>query len=64
VYSIYVKRNDLEKALKKAGWWFLRAGAKHDVWTNGKDTETVPRHREIKEFTAKSILKAANRSKT
>lgn len=41
------------------GWRFLREGANHEVWTNGKETEPVPRHREVNEMTAKAILKRA-----
>jgi mRNA interferase HicA len=52
-----VKRSDLERELKKAGWWFERHGGSHDIWTNGADQTQVPRHREINEYTAKSILR-------
>ena len=40
-----MKRRDLEKKLKKLGWELKRNGANHDVWTNGKITEEIPRHR-------------------
>jgi hypothetical protein len=36
-----------------------RQGARDEVWTNGKVTEAVPRHREIDEHTARSIIRAA-----
>lgn len=52
-----MKKRDLEKKLKNAGWFFLRSGADHDVWTNGEDIEAVPRHREINERLAKAIIK-------
>lgn len=52
-----MKRRELEKKLKKAGWRFLRSGADHDIWTNGKDIEPIPRHNEINERLAKAILK-------
>ena len=52
-----VKRRELEKRLKGNGWWYLRAGGKHDVWTNGEIEEYIPRHKEIKEGLAKRILK-------
>lgn len=55
-----MKKRDLEKKLKKAGWMFLRSGADHDVWTNGEDIEAVPRHREINERLAKAIIKKHN----
>jgi mRNA interferase HicA len=52
-----MKRADLERALKDAGYWFLRHGGSHDVWTNGKRNETVPRHNEISENLARRILR-------
>jgi mRNA interferase HicA len=57
-----VKRRDLERSLRDLGWWFLRAGGSHDVWTNGKISTTVPRHNEIKEMTAKGILDKATKN--
>lgn len=55
-----MKKRDLEKKLKKAGWMFLRSGGDHDVWTNGEDIEAIPRHREINERLAKAIIKKHN----
>ena len=52
-----MKKRDLEEKLKKAGWFFLRSGADHDVWSNGKEIEAVPRHKEINERLAKAIIK-------
>ena len=52
-----MKKRDLEKTLKALGWWFLREGGNHEVWTNGTDTEPVPRHKEINEMTAKAIIR-------
>lgn len=37
-----------------------RNGAGHDIYTNGTDNETIPRHREIKENLAKAIIKRRN----
>jgi mRNA interferase HicA len=54
-----MKRRDLEKKLKELGWWFLRRGGKHDVWTNGSEHEYVPRHKEIHEQLALKILHRA-----
>lgn len=64
VYSIFMKRKDLERQLKKAGWWFLRHGGRHDVWTDGENEEPVPRHNEINEILAKHILKKAKGGKS
>jgi mRNA interferase HicA len=57
-----LKRRDLERSLKDLGWWFLRPGGSHDVWTNGLINTTVPRHSEIKEMTAKGILNTASKN--
>jgi mRNA interferase HicA len=54
-----MKRNKLEKALKGLGWWFLRHGGNHDIWTNGDRQEPIPRHPEINERLAKAIIKKA-----
>jgi len=61
VYNIRVKKKDFEKILIKHKWYFLRHGANHDVWTNGEDIEPVPRHKEINEKLARSIIKRIKR---
>lgn len=55
-----MKRKDLEKLLKRNGWYLIRNGANHDVYTNGNEIEAIPRHREINEILAKSIIKKHN----
>ena len=57
-----MKQRDLVRQLRDLGWWFLREGGNHEIWTNGKETEAVPRHREINENTARGILKNAKRN--
>ena len=52
-----MKQRDLTRLLEQKGWWLLRHGADHDVWTNGKDTVSIPRHGEINEMLAKTIIK-------
>jgi predicted RNA binding protein YcfA (HicA-like mRNA interferase family) len=53
-----MKRLELLKILNSMGAVFVRRGGKHDVYfqpaTNMETT--VPRHDEIKKFTAKSII--------
>ena len=56
-----MRRKDLEKALRDLGWWFLRHGGKHDVWTDGERIEAIPRHAEINERLASAILKRVKR---
>jgi predicted RNA binding protein YcfA (HicA-like mRNA interferase family) len=51
------KRTDLIKMLEKNGWYLKRNGGGHDLYTNGEQTETIPRHREINEMLAKAIIK-------
>jgi len=52
-----LKRRDLLKKLKKAGWYFLREGSRHTLYTNGTKTEPIERHNEIPEELAKAILR-------
>ncbi len=52
-----MKQKDIVKILKENGWWFLRNGANHDVYTNGEQNVVIPRHNEIKRFMAEAILK-------
>ncbi len=56
-----MKRRELEQALRKLGWEFLRHGGRHDVWTDGERQEAIPRHSEISERLAKAILRRAKR---
>ncbi|MEE1137331.1 MAG: type II toxin-antitoxin system HicA family toxin [Acutalibacteraceae bacterium] len=56
---IKTKRTDLIKLLERNGWYLKRNGGNHDLYTNGKQTETIPRHKEIKENLAKVIIKRA-----
>lgn len=55
-----MKRRLLLKRLQLAGWYLLRNGANHDVYTNGHDMEPIPRHAEIDEQLARSILRKYN----
>jgi mRNA interferase HicA len=56
-----MKKTDVIRALKQAGWWLDRQGGSHEVWTDGNKTVTVPRHREINEFTARAIIRETKR---
>lgn len=57
-----MKRKKLEKKLTKLGWWLEKNGSNHDHWTNGNVKTTVPRHPDVNEMTAKSILKKASQN--
>ena len=52
-----MKRRDLIRKLEQNGWWHMRAGGNHDIYTNGKRIEPIGRHTEIDELLAKKILK-------
>lgn len=54
---IQIKRNDLIKLLENNGWQLKRNGGSHDIYTNGIENETIPRHKELKENLAKAIIK-------
>ena len=54
-----MKRKDLIKKLKAAGYRLDRTG-NHSIFEKpGSRPVQVPNHREINEYTAKAILKAA-----
>jgi predicted RNA binding protein YcfA (HicA-like mRNA interferase family) len=54
-----MKRTKLLQILNQMGVVFVRHGKKHDVYKQlaTKIETTIPRHDEVKEFTAKSIIK-------
>lgn len=52
-----MKRKDLIRLLERNGWWLHRSGANHDIYTNGRCSEPIPRHSEIKEQLAKAIIR-------
>ena len=51
-----LKRRDLEKLFRQNGWWPYAEG-KHTKWTDGKNIEEIPKHKEINERLAKSMIK-------
>ena len=51
------KRRDLIKLLIANGWYSKRDSGDHEIFTNGKASEPIPRHREIDEELAKSLEK-------
>ena len=54
-----MKRRDLIKELESKGFYLLRNGADHDIYTNGSIEMPVPRHKEINKWTAQGIIKQA-----
>lgn len=51
-----MKRKDLVKKLIQNGWYFKRDGGNHEIWTDGKHIEPIPRHKEIDENLAQAII--------
>ena len=54
-----MKRTDLIRTLEQNGWYLLRNGSNHDIYTNGIKMEPIPRHKEVHERLAQAILKRA-----
>jgi len=54
-----MKRRDLIKRLEEMGCVLIRHGGNHDWFTNQitKQSQPVPRHKEINENLAKAIIK-------
>jgi hypothetical protein len=57
-----MKRRDIARKLRELGWWQLPNKGPHEKWTNGREIKAVPRHNEINEFTARSIVLFAQRN--
>ena len=56
-----MKRKDLDRALKKAGW-IITPGGNHDMAKHPQKPGVripIPRHSEVNEYTAKGILEQA-----
>jgi len=60
-----MKRRDLVRKLEEMGCVLVRHGGRHDWYTNPetKQSQPVPRHNEIHEQLARSILKKLGREK-
>ncbi len=54
-----VKRRDLVKYLEENGFYLLREGSKHSIYTNSEKTIPVKRHRTIDRITANELCKQA-----
>jgi mRNA interferase HicA len=54
-----VKRRDLIKYLRDNGFFLLREGRNHSIYTDGRRTIPVKRHRTIDRITANEICKQA-----
>jgi mRNA interferase HicA len=54
-----VKRRDLVRYLEKNGFYLLREGGKHSIYTNDEKTIPLKRHRTIDRITANELCKQA-----
>ena len=52
-----MKQRELIRKLEKAGFKLCRHGSDHDIYARGVDIEQIPRHKEIKENLARSIIR-------
>jgi mRNA interferase HicA len=54
-----VKRRDLIKYFEENGFYLLREGGKHSIYTNHEKTVPIKRHRIIDRITANELCKQA-----
>lgn len=54
-----VKRKDLIRYLERNGFYLLREGANHSIYTNNVKTIPVKRHRTLDRITANELCKQA-----
>jgi len=54
-----VKRQDLVRYLEANGFYLLREGGKHSIYTNGIKTIPIKRHRTLDRITANELCKQA-----
>jgi mRNA interferase HicA len=54
-----VKRRDLIRYFEKNGFYLLREGGKHSIYTNEKKVIPVKRHKNLERITANELCKQA-----
>jgi mRNA interferase HicA len=54
-----VKRRDLIRYFEKNGFYMLREGGNHSIYTNDKKVIPVKRHRQFDRITANELCKQA-----
>jgi len=57
-----VKRRDLVEHFEEHGFYLLREGKKHAIYTNGAKTIPIKRHRMFDRITANGLCKQAGLS--
>ena len=54
-----VKRRELVKYLEANGFYLVREGSKHSIYTNGNKMIPIKRHRSLDRITANELCKQA-----
>ena len=54
-----VKRRELVRYLEANGFYLVREGSRHSIYTNGNKTIPVNRHRSLDRITANELCKQA-----
>jgi predicted RNA binding protein YcfA (HicA-like mRNA interferase family) len=54
-----VKRRDLIKYFEENGYYLLREGGKHSIYTNSAKTVPIKRHKTLDRITANELCKQA-----
>lgn len=54
-----VKRIDLVRYLEERGFYLLREGANHSIYTDGTKVVPIKRHRQFDRITANELCKQA-----
>lgn len=54
-----VKRRELVKYFEQNGFYLLREGGNHSIYTNGSKAVPVKRHRQFERITANELCKQA-----
>ena len=55
--EVQMKQRDLIRRLESIGFKFERHGGNHDIYRRGNEIEQIPRHKEINERLAKTIMR-------
>ena len=55
-----IKRRDLVRYLEQHGFYLLREGANHSIYTNRAKVIPVKRHKQLDRITANEICKQAD----
>jgi len=54
-----VKRRDLIRYFEENGFYLLREGSNHSIFTNGEKTIPIKRHKNLDRITANELCKQA-----